>query len=126
MSWVDDALADFGRSIGIAGLQFAADSPVSLEFERLGTLCFEQLDGCVLVYAVRRLDRPDEECLSAALDACHWRHNHPFPVQAGLHGGEHLTFAVRIPERDFALPMIERAVNFLGEMHDAVSEGVRA
>jgi type III secretion system chaperone SycN len=126
MSWVDDALADFGRSLGFNDLQFRSDGPVSLEFARLGTLYFEPLDGHVLTYVVRTLDRPDAGLFARALDLCHWRHHHAFPIQAGLAGDTQLSFAVRIPESDFTLPTIERVVDLLGQLHDAVSEGVRA
>jgi type III secretion system chaperone SycN len=124
MSWVDEALADFGRGLGFSDLRFQGNSPVSLEFDRLGTLCFEREDQHVLTYVVRALERPDAEFLARALDMCHWRHHHAFPVQAGLHGENMLTFAIRVPESDFTLPTIERVVDLLGRMHDAVSEGV--
>ncbi len=126
MSWVDDALADFGRALGFPDLRFPASGPVSLQFERLGTLYFEPLDGQVLTYVVRTLDRPDGELFARALDICHWRHHHPFPVHAGLHAETQLSFAVRIPDTEFTLPTIERAVDLLGQLHDAVTEGVRA
>ncbi|HVJ87941.1 MAG TPA: CesT family type III secretion system chaperone [Caulifigura sp.] len=126
MSWIDDALADFGRSLGFDQLKFPAEGPVSLQFDRLGTLYFEPLEGSILTYVVRSLDRPDAEMFARALDICHWRHHHAFPVHAGLHGETELTFALRIPDSDFRLPTIERAVDLLGQLHDAVSEGVRS
>ncbi len=126
MSWVDDALGDFGRTLGFDQLRFPDSGPVRLEFDRLGALFFEQLDGQILTYVVRTLDRADGELLARALDMCHWRHHHAFPVHAGLHGETELTFAVRIPESDFTVPTIERVVDLLGQLHDAVSEGVRA
>ncbi|HVJ68525.1 MAG TPA: CesT family type III secretion system chaperone [Caulifigura sp.] len=126
MSWVDDALASFGRSLGFNDLRFRGQGPVSLEFDRLGTLFFEPQDGHILTYVVRKLDRPDAEFYARALDISHWRHHHAFPVSAGLHGETELTFAVRISESEFTLPTIERAVDLLGQLHDAVSEGVRA
>jgi type III secretion system chaperone SycN len=126
MSWVDDALADFGRSLGIDGLRFQPDRPVQLEFARLGTLYFEPLDGQVLSYLVRRLDRADAGTLATALELCHWEHHHAFPVQAGLHDDSDLSFAVRIPESDFTLPTIERVVDLLGKLQDAATEGATA
>ena len=126
MSWVDGALADFGRTLGFHGLAFRDGNPVRLVFDRLGTLVFEPQDGHLLIYIVRTLERPDAELYARALDIVHWRHHHAFPVHAGMHGELEMTFAVRIPEPEFTLPTIERAVDLLGQLHDAVSEGVRA
>jgi type III secretion system chaperone SycN len=123
MSWVDEALADFGRTLGIANLRFPGDGPVRLEFDRQGSLYFEPLEGQLLAYLVRPLDRPEAEFLGRALDLCHWRHHHAFPVSAGLHAERELTFAVRVPEREFTLPTIERVVDLLGRLHDSVTEG---
>lgn len=126
MSWVDGALGDFGRSLGVPDLRFPDSGAVTMQFERTGSLNFEKIDDAVLVYLVRSLDRPDADVFERALDACHWRHNHPYPVQAGLGGDTRLSFSVRIPDAEFQLPTIERIVDFLKQMHESCSDGALA
>ncbi len=38
MSWVDDAIAEFGRSLGLPDLQLGDQAPINLVFEKSGTL----------------------------------------------------------------------------------------
>lgn len=126
MSWIDDALSDFGRSMGIPDLRFGDNDALQLAFERRGTLFFERLDDGVLMYLVQQVPYPDAELYARALDACHWRHHHPYAVRAGLRGEDALAFAVEIPNAEFQLPAIERALEFLSDLQQRVREGALA
>jgi type III secretion system chaperone SycN len=125
MTWADDALGRFGQTLGIEGLSFDGGDSVRMEFEASGALYFERLDEEILIYLVRELERPDVDVLARALALCHWRHNHPFPVHAGLHGERQLAFAIRIPQSEFDVPTIERVISFLRPLHDAALDGAR-
>ena len=126
MTWVDDVLADFGRSLGIDGLAFNDSNVVSLKFEVTGDLYIEHVGDDVLIYVIREIDRPGKEIYAAALELCHWRHNHPFGVNAALRGEGHLVFAVNLPEREFSVPAMEQLLQFLGQLHDQALEGAAA
>ena len=124
---VDQSLAEFGRSIGIDGLTFNEHGVVSLKFELLGGLYLEKAESdCVLVYLVRELDRPSREIFAAALDLCHWRHNHPFAVNASLRDDANLVFSVKLTQEEFSVPTLEQLLQFLGHVHDQAREGVIA
>lgn len=126
MSWVEQTVAEFGRGLGLDRLEFNPQGVVTLATERMGTLFIERVDGAVLVYLVQPLDRASAESYARALDACHWRHNHPFQVSAGLRQETGLLFAVRVIESDFDLPTLERVISLLDELHREVREGVPA
>lgn len=126
MSWVEQTVAEFGRGLGMDRLQFNEQGVVTLASDRLGALFIERTDGAVLVYLARSLDRPSGEAYARALDACHWRHNHPFLVSAGLRQETGLVFAVRLAENQFDLPTLERTIALLDELHREVREGAPA
>ena len=126
MSWVNDVLADFGRSLGIEHLAFNEAGVVSLKFEVLGDLYIERMEDGILVYLMRDLNRPGKEVYAAALELCHWQHNHPFQVNAALRGDRSLVFAVNLAESDFSVPAMEQLMQFLGHLHEQVLEGAPA
>lgn len=117
MTWVDDVVAEFGKSMGLHRLQFDDKGVVSLKFERLGTVVLEKLDGTVLVYMAREFEPHDSGIARRALTLCHYREQPPYPLQAALHRDQELVFGLRIPARDFQLPTLERAVSYLDHVH---------
>ena len=126
MSWVDDVLADFGRNMGLDGLAFNDANVVSLKFEVLGDLFIERIEDAVLVYVMREVPQPSKEIYAAALELCHWRHNHPFAVNAALKDDRHLIFAVNLTESEFSAPAMEQLLQFFGQLHEQVLEGATA
>ena len=123
MSWVDEALADYGRSLGLPSLEFNESGTASLRFDILGELYIEQIEGSVLLYVVREHQRPDTHLMAAALSVCHWGQNPPFPSNVALHGDNNLVFSIILPETEFDVPTMERAIDYLGKLHDSVQEG---
>lgn len=121
MNWIDDALHDFGRGMGIAGLKFDRDAVVGLTFERRGALFFERADAAVLVYLARRTPGHDSGPLERALCCTHYGEGHPLPIQAGLLGEDTLVLLARLEDRAFSLPALEKAVALLTELHDRVA-----
>ncbi|MBG0775392.1 MAG: CesT family type III secretion system chaperone [Desulfovibrionaceae bacterium] len=125
MNWIKDTVRDFGRSMGLDGLEPNDRGVVCLAFERLGTLFIEQEDDDVLVYAARGLPPYSGAAWRAALEACHWTEGLPWPVNAGMRGDDVLVFLARLPGREFALPALERTLEMLGKLHDAAAEAAR-
>lgn len=121
MHWIEQTITDFGHSVGIDALSLNDAGVVMLTFERLGTLFIERREMELLVYLVRELTHPTAATFRAALEACHYRHQHPFPVQAGLRGDRHLVFLARLPAADFILPNLERTVALLDQIHNGIT-----
>ncbi|MCA8996317.1 MAG: CesT family type III secretion system chaperone [Planctomycetaceae bacterium] len=126
MNGADETIQEFGRTMGLQGLSFRTDNTLRLEFERMGNLYLEQLEEEILVSLVRRYDWPDASLMESLLDACSWRHDHPFDVSPGLHEDNQFVLTVRIPQNDFRLPRLEQAVSFLDQLHTAVQQGTSA
>ena len=122
MSWIDDTLADYGRSLGFDNLEFNDSRSATLRFERLGDLFIEEIEGGILLYIARAYDRLETNQLVNALSATHWELNPDFPVNSALHEENTLVFSVSVPESEFNLPTLERAIDFLGRQHDSVME----
>lgn len=118
MNWIDDALHDFGRNMGIAGLGFDGNAVAGLAFERRGALFVERAGDAVLVYLARQAPDRDGAWLERALRCTHYREGHPLPIQAGLLGDDTLVFLARVEERGFSLPALEKTVTLLTELHD--------
>ncbi|MEI2740849.1 MAG: type III secretion chaperone SycN [Candidatus Competibacter sp.] len=121
MNWIDDALREFGRGMGIAGLTLDRDTVAGLTFERRGALFFERADAAVLVYLARRTPAHDSVPLERALRHAHYGEGHPLPIQAGLLGEDTLVLLARVEERAFSLPALEKAVALLTELHDRIA-----
>lgn len=122
MTWVDEAIRDFGRGIGFADLALSGNGVVSLSFEARGTLFIERAEGdAVLVYLSRAVPYPPPGLFERALAACHYKEGLPFPVSAGFLGDDRLVFLVRLPEKEFSLPALERAIELLTQLHDRMA-----
>lgn len=121
MSWVDDVLHEFGRTLGMRRLAFNARGVARMTMERMGSLGIERLPGELLVYMVRRVPASEGRILRRALTLCHYNEGHPFVLQAGLKGDEHLVFLVRIPEREFSVQTVEQSIELLDRLHGSVA-----
>lgn len=121
MSWVDDVLREFGRSMGLPNLAFGQRGAVRLSVERLGQLGLERRPDEVLLFLLRPIPVGDARPLRKALAVCHYREGHPFAVQAGLRGDDRLVFVVRIPEREFTVQAIEQGIELLDRLHVSVA-----
>jgi type III secretion system chaperone SycN len=120
VSWVDDAVRDFGRGMGLERLALPEADALALAFERRGTLNLQRGDGCLLAFLSRDYPFAALSLLRGALEACHYREQRGWPVQAGLHG-DTLVLLARIPEAEVSLPVIERVLDQLTELHDRLS-----
>ena len=121
MNLIDDVLHGFGRHIGIAGLTLDGGTVAGLNFERRGALFFERATDAVLVYLARQTPSHDSAPLERALRCTHYREGHLLPVQAGLLGEDTLVLLARLEERAFSLPVLEKTVTLLTELHDRVA-----
>lgn len=126
MALTDDILSEYGRGLGLPSLGFNDAGICSLRFDRLGDLFIERLQDSLLVYLVRYHGRFETEALVAALAVGHWSNNPPFPVNAAVSGESALMFSLTLSASELNLPTVERAVSFLGRLHDSMQKGITA
>lgn len=132
MAWIQDAVADFGRQLGIDGLDFGTHGVMQLQLASGGFIAVEPVKGGredeVLVYLGRPVAHQAVQAIGVALARCHWRNGGPLPVQVGLRGTGSdavLLALVRLPERTFTAQALVHAVEFLGRWLDEVQAGKR-
>jgi len=123
MSWIDELVADYGRNLGLSDVRLDETGTACVQFDQLGELFFERLDSGLLIYLVRAYELPLGGVLVAALQAVHWNQNPPFAVTAARHGDNHLLFSAHLAEEGLDLPTIERAISYLGALHEDIREG---
>jgi type III secretion system chaperone SycN len=126
MSYVEQTVADWGRSMGMERLEFNDQGVVSIVSESLGALFIERQPEGILIYLVRSMDRASGDSYASALDACHWRHNLPFVATPALRHEQNLLFAVHLTDSQFDLPTLERVISVLDQLQRDVREGVPA
>lgn len=121
MSWVEDAVREFGRGMGLPQLSLPEEGALSLAFEHRGTLDIERgADGGLLVHLGRDHPFASPALLRAALEACHYRARRGRDVQAGLYG-DTLVLLVRLKENEVSLPVLEQTLDQLSELHDRLA-----
>jgi type III secretion system chaperone SycN len=116
------AIAEFGHNLGMPGLNWSDSGVIVLDFAIRGTLFLEDHDDALLMYLVRTIDSAADRLsvLQTALQLCHYRERLPYPVQPGLSTDAKLTFFVQLAAADVTLPELERILETLTRLHDAV------
>jgi type III secretion system chaperone SycN len=128
MSWVDDLLEEFGRSLGMQDLRLREDGKLVLDMERLGTLAVELVglrQDEVAVSLCRRIEMPSAPAWVRALELCHYRSPAPWPVRCGWSGPGNLVFAVVLDRFEFTLPHLNQAIDWLDGLHRQMEPLVR-
>lgn len=120
-------LNEFGRRMGLPGLNFGPDGLVALDVERMGRLHLERGGRAgaeeLLLYLSRPFPAHDGEAPERALTLCHYRYPRPFPLSAGIHG-EQLIMLTRLTERETTAANMEKAVLMLADAMNKVNQGV--
>lgn len=124
MSPVSEVLTEFGRSLGLTNFRWPESGTAAFAFDARGTLYLEERDETLLVYLARNLDlhRRGPDPFKNALQLCHYRHQWPFVVQAGLRDEAQLVFLARLPVREVTLPALEQALELLTRLHERCVE----
>lgn len=130
MSWIHDALAEFGHRLGIQHLDFGRYGVAQLAFEDGGLVALEPVrrgtQDEVLVYLARPVAHQAPLLVRGALAKAHLSHGGPMPVQVALRGNGPdalLLAGVRLHERAFTAQTLAQAVEFLGRWLDEVQSG---
>ncbi|MCL2000315.1 MAG: CesT family type III secretion system chaperone [Planctomycetes bacterium] len=115
-------LADFGKRLGLSALTPGDSGAVELTIERVGRLGIEPAGDQVLLTLARPYPPHASRTAATALDLCHWREGHPWPVHAGVKGTEWLAFTVVVPLPEFDVPALEKALPYLSNLLDLVEQ----
>lgn len=125
MNWVQDTVAAFGRQMGLPDLSFGDDGVMQLQLQSGGLLVVEKvrrgLADEVLVYLGRPLGFEGADLQRRALMQAHCATAQALPVQVAVRGEAPealLLMLLRLPARDFTLPALEHAVDYLGRWFD--------
>lgn len=119
-AWISDAVQQFGTNLGIDNCRPNERGGLQLSLQSGGLLAVEPVqrgDHCeVLVFASRPTGYHAAAMLKAGLTKAFESPQGPYPVQVALlgNGPEATVLAlVRLAERDFTLPVLEKSVEFL-------------
>lgn len=128
MGWIEDTVADFGRRIGLPGLDFGTHGVAQLAFDSGALLAVEPVErggrGEVLVYLARPLGHEAPRLVRAALKRAHFDQAGAMDVQIGTRGQGPDTLLValtRVPEREFTPQALERALDHLNRWLDSLT-----
>lgn len=126
--WIHDAVAQYGRQLGLPELGLDDNGAAQLELQAGGILAVEHApaSGDVLVYLGRPLGFDGPAVLRRALERAHHSAAGTLAVQVVLRGDGPealLLVLARVPERDFTPPVLSRTVDYLGRWSDGVRHG---
>ncbi len=116
MSWLDDAVAEFGKRVSLPGVALPEEGAVAFDFASGGSLQLERSGDDLLVSLQRSYPFAPRQQLQRALGLCHWRHNRGFDPQVGLRGDD-VVFVIRLQGRQVTPVALEQAIELLREMH---------
>jgi type III secretion system chaperone SycN len=127
MSWVQQAISDFGESIGIPNLELGPEKSLSFALKSGKEIHIAYLDDAsreeVLVGISAPLPQDYLSRIVYALRLCDFRLNDGWTLHTGISEGM-LILAMRIPQRQFSILELERALAQLNQFHDEAA-GVR-
>lgn len=127
MSWIEEAVAEFGAQIGMLGLGFDARDTVQLQLQSGTTVGIERREGEILVYTSQLLAFEEESLKLKALRHADFR-DHPnvlksWPLQIGMSGSgleTALIILTRIPERQFTVVTLNQVLDHLNRWYDGL------
>ena len=122
MTWVDDAINNYGQNLGFEKLTFDERGVINLSFETMGRLGIERQEEYILLYLTRVMSYPNADTYRTALQLCHYQENPFYVVQPALDADGGIMFSLRIPIHDFQLPELEQAIGYLDELHNRLAE----
>jgi type III secretion system chaperone SycN len=128
MNWLHDALAEFGRLLGLPALRLGDGGVAQLDLQAGGVLAIEPSPAGdeVLVYLGRPLGFEGGAVLRSALEKAHHDAALPVAVQVAVrgHGPEALLLVMaRVPAADFSVAALGRVTDYLGRWSDEVRHG---
>ncbi|MBQ7457050.1 MAG: type III secretion chaperone SycN [Desulfovibrio sp.] len=113
---LETAISDFAKRIGMPSLSLDEKGVAAMDIADTGRLSLESTDARgyreLLLYVSRPIPPHAPDMERKALDYSHYRHAHPFPIQAGVHK-DMLLVSTRIAEDQATGQILENASIFL-------------
>ena len=123
--WMNEVIAEFGRSAGIDGFSFGANATAALGFESGASLVFEYAYSSLIVMMTVPVAL-DSSVAEKALKFVMPERRGEFRIKAGfLSEKGRVFFAVRLPHDEVTLPVINSAFSYLRRLVDQFGEGAR-
>ena len=123
--WMNEVIAEFGRSAGIDGFTFGANGTAALGFESGASLVFEYAYSSLVVMMTVPVAL-DASVAAKALKFVMPERRGDFRIKAGfLSEKGKVFFAVRLPHEEVTLPVINSAFSHLRRLADQFGEGAR-
>ena len=123
--WMNEVIAEFGRSAGIDGFSFGANATAALGFESGASLVFEYAYSSLIVMMTVPVAL-DSSVAEKALKFVMPERRGEFRIKAGfLSEKGKVFFAVRLPHDEVTLPVINSAFSHLRRLADQFGEGAR-
>jgi len=127
VNWTHDAIADFGRRIGLQGWTLNSHGVAQLQFQSGRLLAVEPVADEVLVYLVEDVRYTSLSQWLDALKRCHARRRGAWPIQVGrvanAAGGTEIVVLTRMPERSATAQQLEEAVHCVMRWRDEWASG---
>lgn len=124
-AWMNEVIAEFGRSAGIEKFSFNALGTASLGFPSGASLVFEYAYSSLVVMMTVPV-ATDSPTAAKALSFALPERRGEFRVKAGfLEKAGKVFFAVRLPHEEVSLPVVNSAFSYLRRMADQFGEGAR-
>ncbi len=117
MLWIQDALAEFGRHMGVDGLAFGPGGLVELRLENGSVLTIEDQSSTaeeLLIHLRRPVGYQAAGWLRNALRRCHAECHSPWPCQVALRGqgpDSQLLLLTRVGMRGFTPQALSQAID---------------
>jgi len=128
VNWTHDAIADFGRRMGLEGWALNSHGVAQVQFPNGSLLAVEPAGEEVLVYLVEGAQYTSPAQWLDALKRCHARRGGAWPIQVGrrsnAEGGTDIVVLTRMPERSLTPQHLEEAVNSVTRWRDEWASGV--
>ena len=125
MSWIEQSIKQFGRSVGISSLAFDGDGALRLGTGSGGTIELHhqhELSPPALLIIVSELVGFNRAArLRAALRLADFRQQAVSPLHVAL-DGDQLVLATRMDERAFSHPALEAVLDQLDRLHLHIAE----
>ena len=123
--WMNEVIAEFGRSAGIDGFSFGANATAALGFESGASLVFEYAYSSLIVMMTVPVAL-DSSVAEKALKFVMPERRGEFRIKAGFLSEKGKVFvAVRLPHDEVTLPVINSAFSYLRRLADQFGEGAR-
>lgn len=107
-------IEEFGRRMGMSGLELSKDGIIAFEVEDLGSLHIEQDEENeeLFIYLATPVPPYNNDISKKVLELCNYKHAHPFILHGGIHK-DNVIFLSRINYRDVKASTIENITQFL-------------